>query len=396
MQVFINATHSRTHDYHILGRIYSNMGGIAHMASEFPVSYRMYERSGEMYLRNKDTLLYYYDLNNMAFEKAMLKDKEAVLHILNIIENECKDSGILIKILETKAELYLRVCQYDSALYFASELCRKDNHYPIAKLIKAQVYSYWEMKDSAVYYAEQVLHSSSDISDIQNSLYILTNDNTTEDVDTIKARAADRSDVQQIVMEQRSKLSQATQLLTQDLSRKPDMRWLYAVFATILIIGITIRIYISRKRKEQKLLAQKIDVLKQAASAMQEKHDELTEHYLIEQKRIEEDIKHTCLLIRSGKNIAKDLEWGDFEKMCDRVDRLFYLLASKLRRKNVLNKTEIRLCVLVLLDMSRAEIADTLPYALSSIGKLKDNTAKLLGTTGKNLHDFLVKMAIEG
>ena len=28
MQVFINATHSRTRDYHILGRVYSNMGSI--------------------------------------------------------------------------------------------------------------------------------------------------------------------------------------------------------------------------------------------------------------------------------------------------------------------------------------------------------------------------------
>ena len=82
--------------------------------------------------------------------------------------------------------------------------------------------------------------------------------------------------------------------------------------------------------------------------------------------------------------------------MCQIIDRQFYMLASKLRDKNVLNETELRLCVLVLLDMSRAEIAHTLPYALNSIGKLKDHTAKSLGTTGKNLHDFLLKLAIEG
>jgi tetratricopeptide (TPR) repeat protein len=76
MQVLINATHSRTRDYHILGRIYSNMGDIAHLAGEFDLSYNMYERSGEMYLLAKDTLLYYYDLNNMAYELAEQGKKE--------------------------------------------------------------------------------------------------------------------------------------------------------------------------------------------------------------------------------------------------------------------------------------------------------------------------------
>ena len=37
MQVFIDATHSRTRDYHILGRVYSNMGSICHLAGDFPL-----------------------------------------------------------------------------------------------------------------------------------------------------------------------------------------------------------------------------------------------------------------------------------------------------------------------------------------------------------------------
>ncbi len=86
----------------------------------------------------------------------------------------------------------------------------------------------------------------------------------------------------------------------------------------------------------------------------------------------------------------------DFEALCKIVDRRFYMLASKLRKTQALNETEVRLCILVLLDLSRAEIANTLPYALNSVGKLKDHTAKKLGTTGKNLRTFLVRMAIEG
>ena len=82
--------------------------------------------------------------------------------------------------------------------------------------------------------------------------------------------------------------------------------------------------------------------------------------------------------------------------MCKIIDRHFHMLASKLRQKQCLNETELRLCVLVLLDMSRTEIADTLPYALSSVGKLKDQTAKLLGTTGKKLRKYLINLVVEG
>ena len=60
MQVFIETTHSRSHDYHILGRVYSNMGSICHLAGEYPLSYDMYEKSANLFLKNADTLLYYY------------------------------------------------------------------------------------------------------------------------------------------------------------------------------------------------------------------------------------------------------------------------------------------------------------------------------------------------
>ena len=105
---------------------------------------------------------------------------------------------------------------------------------------------------------------------------------------------------------------------------------------------------------------------------------------------------------RSGETLeglritTKDLSWNDFENMCHFVDQHLCMIASKLRQKQILNETEVRLCILVLLNLNRKQISETLPYSLNSVGKLKDHTAKLLGTTGKNLHDFLLNMAIEG
>ena len=144
------------------------------------------------------------------------------------------------------------------------------------------------------------------------------------------------------------------------------------------------------------MLSQKIDMLEQTANTIQEKKDELAERYQTERQRIEAEIEEKCALLKNDDSLTKTLAWNDFEAMCHIVDRQFYLLASKLRNLHVLNDTEIRLCVLVLLDLNRKQISQILPYALNSVGKLKDHTAKVLGSTGKNLRNFLLKMITQG
>ena len=396
MQVFINATHSRTRDYHILGRVYSNMGDICQQAGEYSLAYDMFRCASDMFIGDGDSLNYFYTLNEMAFEKAMLLDNIAVDSLTNHILSACSDYNLLASTLDTKAEFYLQCQQYDSALNYASQSCKikKDNSLGI--LICAQVYSLCGQKDSAVYYANQVLLNSPNLFDKNNALYILTNDDEDKDISSVRETAADRSDVQKQLEIRQGKLSQAVQLLELDLNRKPSLTWLYAILATLFIVGLGTSLYVFYKGKKHNLLTQKVDILKQSASVLQEKHDELSVRYLSNQQRAEEDINHKCMLLRNKEQLTTELAWSDFNAMCDVVDTELYLLASKLQQKQVLNETEIRLCVLVLIGLSRVQISNTLPYAQNSIGKLKDHTAKLLGTTGKNLHEYLLNLAIEG
>ena len=81
--------------------------------------------------------------------------------------------------------------------------------------------------------------------------------------------------------------------------------------------------------------------------------------------------------------------------MCKEIDKHFYLLASKLKKMQVLNEQEVRLCILTLLNLSRTQIADILPYAQNGIGKLKYRIALKLGIEGKNLRKFLICMAVD-
>ena len=395
MRCFINATHSRTRDYNILGRVYSNMGSICHLAGDFPLSYNMYEKSANCFLANGDTLSYYYGLNDMAFEKAMLADKEDCIGCLHTIEKNYSNRDVLLKTMETKAELYLKCKQYDSVLYYASILCKELPNYSAGFLLQAQAYSYLAIQDSAVYYAERVLDNSPTLEETNNALYILTNDDESKDRAAIRQTAADRSDTQKLIELRQMEISQAAQLLEQDIVRKPDLRWLYAVIATVLIIGAAIVVYVYRKHKKHDLLTQKISDLTLKSNAVQANHEKLVNRYESQHQRREEETLHRCDLLRECPQIAVELKWNDFDSVSNIIDSHFYLLATKLRQKAVLNETEIRLCILVLIGLNRSQIANTMPYALNSIGKLKDQTAKKLGTSGKNLRDFLIKMVVD-
>ena len=381
MQCFINATHSRTRDYHILGRVYSNMGDIAHWHGDFPLAYDLFERSAKMFLLSKDTLLYHYGLNNLAYELAEQGKKEKTLLLLDSLNGLCSDKGLLLKTFETKAEMYKIVGQYDSAVYYSHMLFNSGNHELTGLLIRAQAFSYMNERDSAVYYANYILSQSPNLLSQNGALYILTQEDDSKNVEDIRKTSADRSDVQKLIEIQQGKYAQAVHLLVQDLQRKPDWRWLYAIIGTVVIIGIGIFIYVRRKQKRHQLLSQQIEDLEhQNKDSMSLRRTQ---------------IENTCALLASSPNLAETLYWKDFDQLCLLIDKQLNMFATKLRRKQVLNETEMRLCILVLLNLSRNDIATTLPYALNSIGKLKDQTAKKLGTTGKNLHDFLLKLAVE-
>ena len=381
MQAFINATHTRTRDSHILGRVYSNMGDICHHADEFSLSYDMFKRSAEMFLRDGDSLAYYYALNDMAFEKVMLADKEATFSLLKQIEQECDDLPVLTKLLETKAEWHLRAHQYDSAIYYADQLLKIRQNEPTGLLIKAQAYSYLNIKDSAVYYAAILQNFSSSLYEKCNALYILTNDDDTQSIDSIREVAANRADTQKLIETARSKLAQASQLLEQDLHRRPNFTWLYAIIATLVIIGTAIGIYVAVKRKKHRLLSQQIYDL------------EAKNNDTIEQKRAR--VEAHCLLFIQSKDLKKDLCWNDYEKMCDVINHYFYLLAKKLQLDYSLSEREVRLCVLSLLDFGYDRMADLLFYAPNGVGKFKMRVAKKLGTTAKNLRQFLIRKATD-
>lgn len=389
MQVFIAATHSGTKDYHILGRVYSNMGSICHLAGEFQLSYDMYERSAQCFLADNDSLSYYFLLNDMAFELAEQRKTNEALVLLNSIE--CFDTILSSSVHLTKAEMYKNEELYDSAIYYANLTCKIPQHQLTKMLIKAQSYSYMGLKDSAVYYANELIRHTGELFYMNSALYILTHEDNKKCIEEVRNISAERSDTQKLIEIRRGNLSQAVQLLEQDLHRKPDYRWLHAILLTLVVGGACLYVYNYRKRRQHALLSQQVDDLAIQNKEAEAQHEKIIGDIEKHKRTITDEVEKNCQLIIKAESFPQNIYWNKYKKMCSIVDKRFYMLASKLHTKYKLNETETRLCVLTLLDCKYDLIADLLYRSNSSIGTLKIRVAKKLGTTAKDLRMYLIE-----
>lgn len=435
MQAFIAGSHapyiSRVvplpwfSNYHILGRIYTNMGTMCHLVDEFQLGYDMYEQSAIAFQKSCDTTAYYYALNAMALELAEQKFHDETLVLLDSIEQECADSGVLTKLWETKAILYRNIEMYDSVIYAVRQLHAYSYHAASGYVMLAQAYWALSQNDSAIYYAEHVMMMpNASEKDRYNMLYILAfaNENT-EPAEKLQL-TEERSDIDKDSLDPLHKqLSHAIEILLQDRNKRPPY-----LAATIFLLSICLTVGLSwslilriRRHKmrtmaeietkhmelqhdiavQQKKLynetereRQKQNILRQQSEKLELQNSRIQAEHAAREQQIVQDIENKCVIIRQYTNWDKELHWKDYSALCEFINQHFYLLADKLTLIYHLNEKEIRLCILVLLEMDNKSIAQVIHYAPNGIGKYKYRIAQKLSTNIKNLRDCLIEIVV--
>ena len=391
MQVFINGTHSRSKDYHILGRVYSNIGSICHLANEYQLSYDMYSRSADMFLKNGDSIRYYYALNDMAVELAVQGEGAKTMNILTLVR-QYNNKQLHVKTCETEAILSQYIENYEQVVHIIDSIQGLGYNEVLGDVLKARAYSYLNQPDSALYYVRKVIPRTKDPSYLVDIYYISSHDDKTLPKDSILAMTSQRADIQKIWGIEQGCYAQAVQLLEQDLHRRPDMRWLYAVVGIILfVISVSILYFIWRKRKQQHKLIVEVHEKKQEQNILEDSINNLSLLQTEKRKQIIEEVESVCNQFHDTGNIRKDLRWNDYETMCSIVNFRMFGIVDQLRAYS-LSEKEIRLCLLVLFQASTEQMVDFLPYARSGLGKLKYTTARKLGTNTPNLRIFLLRM----
>ena len=370
------------------------MGTMCHLTDDYGLAYNMYSLSANQFLMNDDSLLYFYSLNNMAYELAEQGDKSGVYDLLAKVESQCLNEDVLTKVIETKAEACIKVNENDSALYYSIMLWERGNHEPTGLLIRAQAYDNLGEKDSALLYANLLLESSDFYGDRFNALYILTHNDTTINVEEVLSLTSDRTDIQMDYTEVRATLSQATQLLEQDLNRKPDLKWLLAVLVTLAVIGATLSMYIKRKRRKRQLISQQVDNLRQEQAALSSQ----TQHLKSVNIECEEQVKHNitlfCQKVLLNPNPQEVISWDNYKQMRAIINENFFGLADKLEDLGLADH-EVRFCVLVLLRFNRKKSAEWMRLGVASIGGKKRDIAMKLGQKSAHLYDFLLSLALK-
>ena len=366
MQAFIDATHSSTTDFHILGRIYSNIGSLCHLAEEFQLSYEMYEHSADMFLKNRDTLLYYYSLNNMAIELAEQKDSINTIILLDSIRSY-PNNAIYLKTLETEALLNQSLRHSESVIILMDSLQKSGYSDVFGYMIKARAFEQIGIMDSALWYAHKVsLVASNDNASIA-AYYILSNyDSIT--ADSLLTLSAARADVQKAWAYSHAKFAQAAQLIEIDLQSKPLKKPLYPI---IIVVGASLIVVILVVRNRRR----KCQMQKQITS-INNKH---AEDVLVSIK------KHIDV-----NDLNNTLHWKNYTSMKSDADLYMGGMVSKLEAHS-LNETEIRFCILTVLDFPLKQIADTIHYSYpSGIKTLKKRTSDKLKTTPTELKSYLL------
>lgn len=422
MQTFISGSHAPYvqrivplpwfGDYHILGRIYSNMGTMCHLIDEFELGYAMYAASAEMFKKACDTTAYYYGLNAMALELAEQKLHDETLSLLGKIATECTDTNVLTKTWETKAILYKNLVQYDSAIYAAHQLYAHGYRATSGYVTMAQAFWHLEQFDSAVCYAKQVIDNPYAVEqDVYNMLYLVAYCDSAISKDAMQEHYQARTDIDKEILEPlHIQLAQAIDVLLQDRDKKPYYISIGILFIVVCILAMTSRIAVLRIKRHRKQSIEKIeakfselqhDISEQRQKLYAETRYEQQKQLSLQQQQQQLFAEHlavieqNCIAIRSSNNIPASLCWKDFDQMCRYVNDAFFMFVTKLTAAGKFNEYEVRLCVLVLLDLDYETISHILKRAQNGIGKAKYRVAQKLGTTTGNLRQVLINLAID-
>ena len=286
---------------------------------------------------------------------------------------------------DSRIYYYMQRSAYDSALVWLHKVPPTTS---LRMVQRARAWEYMGRMDSAAWYAEQVIARSVDRAHRVSAYYILHKQAVAEgDMQRANDLAAARMDeMRQQTQEMAGKLSavHALQAYREQYEQTSIWQWLWGMLVLLAAIGIGC-IFIGYKRfvrlrRHESDLTQQLHELTQAQAVHLQQKSEAMETTLSQKKP----------LFAIGNPI-----WQDEKKLTQQADSHLFNIYTRLHEQYGIDMQDFRICLLTLFDASRSEIAETIHRAVSSVPKLRSNTAKKLGTSSTQLRAFLIRYLVE-
>ena len=355
MEAFIAATRVHSREYIFKARAFSNMATMCRIGEQHETAYSLYEKSLEQFVLANDTLAQAYALNNMAWEQAVMANKNASMSLVDSALSICSDTAVQRKVLESRAAACLYAAEYDSALLYAKKSPEKSVYLDI---LCAQAYTFLQNNDSAVLYAGRVIEQTDNPRYLDDVYYILSHCDTVAQVADVRTLADKRTDIQRTMERGRTDWIFAMALAKEALNpQKQPMKVLALMLGAALIVALIVLVWWLWRRKIQ------IDSLEQQGRAL-----------------------------RKSTNLREELHWNNYAEFTAVCNMRLGGIVEKLEQRG-LTEREIRLSVLVLIGLTYAQMADVLIRAENGIGKDKYLVAKRLGVSVKELQGTLWNIA---
>ena len=388
---YIKADRLETKDWVLRGRINSCMGFICKQDSCFTEALEFYERACEAHQKSDNTWYYAHNLLNIAEQYVNLGEYNKADSVLQLAGQYNIDSAYYARMVDVQALASYNQQDYDSALMYLMKI----EHYP--RNMGAKCYSYhlivqclYYMNhiDLATPYAKYIIANSYQAGLKTNAYYILIKyAESCNQVEQLAYYSYLREDEDRLVQQYTKSYAEATAILKDYIFNLYPFLYLWiGVGCIILMGGVGVWIY---RRKSKQVVAEKQQMeaeLRTWKENILQKLDRDKEDIMNEKRMI---IRNIIMEYADEFAIGKSV-WDKDKDIFRLADSCFGFVIHRLKHKYNLRNSELKICLMVLLDFPTKDCVKMLSYTEKSYPTIKRRLAERLGTSSGEMRDFLI------
>ena len=373
------------------GRVNSCMGFLCKQDSCFAEALEFYERSSRAFKESGNNWYFAHNLLNVAEQYVSMEEYQKADSILHIASGYEIDSAYYASIVDIKALALYNQQKYDSALVYLMKI----EHYP--RNMGARCYSYhlivqclyyMDHIDLATPYAEYIIANSHQAGLKSNAYYVLINyAEKCGNISKVAKYSYLREDTDRRLRYVTESYAEAT-IRLKDYIRHPHPSlylWI-GVGCIILMGGVGVWIY---RRKSKQVAAEKQQMeaeLQTWKENILQKLDRDKEDIMNEKRMI---IRNIIMEYADEFAIGKSV-WDKDKDVFRLADSCFGFVIHRLKHKYNLRNSELKICLMVLLDFPTKDCVKMLSYTEKSYPTIKRRLAERLGTSSGEMRDFLI------
>lgn len=360
------------------GRVNSCMGYLCKQDSCFEEALVFYERANEAFEKSGDEKRIANGLVSIAEQYVNLKEYDKVDSVLSLASRYEIDSAYYARMVDVRALALYNQEMYDSALVCLLRI--KNTPRPI----EARCYSYMMIMRSynklqeytiATAYAQYIIqHSNNHNHRLNAYFHLIDHAKMHNDMALLSTFSHARDDENRIVRQYAESYAQASNnLKTYLVNPHPYLLINWCIFGGIIVILLLCIIAYTLYKHKQCASHKTAEILR-----LQEEKN-LAARELFERQIFDYSVRFTSIDT-----------WKDNHKLREQANIYCGNIFYRLEETYHLSEQDIKICLMVLLEFSREQMANYLYVQPNTISKAKNKIAKQLGTSSAQLREFLI------